>query len=197
MYAFQDGSSWWYSMRCAAGVSIRKPAANLREPRSIEMDQRDKDRIIWNLRSLPNELDDLLSGLDEETLRWRPIPNKWSIKEIMCHLRDMEREAYLARYNRMLTEDNPALPNVDQDRIANETNYIGQDASAALAEFKALRSKTIRTLEAAPVDAWSRTGTHETDGPMSIEQLVLRQIKGNDLNHLVQMKDIIRLKMPW
>ena len=82
------------------------------------MDQRDKDRIIWNLKSLPNELDDLLSGLEEETVRWRPIPNKWSIKEIMCHLRDMEREAYLARYKSILTDENPMLPNVDQYRIA-------------------------------------------------------------------------------
>lgn len=161
------------------------------------MDKRDKDRIIWNLRSLPNELDDLLNGLDEETMRWRPIPNKWSIKEIMCHLRDMEREAYLARYRKILSEQNPVLPNVDQDRLAIERDYLNQDAKATLAEFKALRTETIQTLNDAPVEAWSRSGVHETDGPMTIEQLVLRQIKGNDLNHLVQMKDIVRLKMPW
>ncbi|HSF22880.1 MAG TPA: DinB family protein [Blastocatellia bacterium] len=161
------------------------------------MDKRDKDRIIWNLRSLPNELDDLLNGLDEETMRWRPIPNKWSIKEIMCHLRDMEREAYLARYRKILSEQNPVLPNVDQDRLAIERDYLNQDVKAALAEFKALRAETIQTLNDAPVEAWSRSGVHETDGPMTIEQLVLRQIKGNDLNHLVQMKDIVRLKMPW
>lgn len=161
------------------------------------MDKRDKDRIIWNLRSLPNELDDLLNGLDEETLRWRPIPNKWSLKEIMCHLRDMEREAYLWRYQKILTEENPSLPNVDQDRLAVERDYVNQDAQAALAEFKKLREETIRTLDGIPVEAWLRGGSHETDGPMTIEQLVLRQIKGNDLNHLVQMKDIVRLKMPW
>jgi len=161
------------------------------------MDQRDKDRLLCNLKSLPNELDDLLNGLDEETLRWRPIPNKWSIKEIMCHLRDMERLAYLARYQRILSEDNPTLPNVDQDRIAAETDYINQDAKAALDEFKRLRWETIQTLASAPVEAWSRAGIHETDGPMTVEQLLIRQIKGNDLNHLVQMKDIVRLKMPW
>ena len=161
------------------------------------MDQRDKDRILWNLKSLPNELEDLLKDLDEETLRWRPIPNKWSIKEIMCHLRDMEREAYLARYRKMLTEENPYLPNVDQDRIAAESNYINQDAQNALDEFKWFRGETIKTLESASPEAWSRGGLHETDGPMTIEQLVHRQIKGNDLNHLVQMKDIVRLKMPW
>ena len=161
------------------------------------MDQRDKDRLLCNLKSLPNELDDLLKDLDEETLRWRPIPSKWSVKEIMCHLRDMERLAYLARYRRILSEDNPSLANVDQDRIAAETDYINQDASAALDEFKRLRWETIQTLASVPVEAWSRAGIHETDGPMTVEQLLIRQIKGNDLNHLVQMKDIVRLKMPW
>jgi hypothetical protein len=161
------------------------------------MEQRDKERILWNLRSLPNELDDLLNGLEEETLRWRPVPNKWSIKEIMCHLRDMESDAYLSRYRRILTEENPLLPNVDQDRLAAERDYINQNTEAALADFKKLRSETIRTLEAAPLESWSRSGVHETDGPMTIEQLIVRQIKGNDLNHLVQMKDIVRLKMPW
>ena len=153
--------------------------------------------MLWNLRSLPNELGDLLTELDEETLRWRPVPNKWSIKEIMCHLRDMERDAYLARYRRILAEDNPVLPNVDQDQLAIDRDYRNQDAMAALAEFKRLRASTIEILEATPTDSWSRSGVHETDGPLTIEQLLIRQIKGNDLNHLAQMKDIVRLKMPW
>jgi hypothetical protein len=161
------------------------------------MEQREKERLLWNLRSLPNELDDLVKGIDEETLRWRPVPNKWSIKEIICHLRDMEAEAYLARYRRMLTEDNPLMPNVDQDRLAVERDYINQDARTALARFKQLRAETVQTLQSSPVESWSRGGIHETDGPMTIEQLVHRQIKGNDLNHLVQIRDIVRLKMPW
>jgi DinB superfamily len=161
------------------------------------MDQREKDRLLCNLRSLPNELEDLLQDLDEETLRWRPIPNKWSIKEIMCHLRDMEREAYLARYQRIIGEEQPWLQYIDQDRLAYERDYINQDARQALEEFKSLRNETIQTLDSVPPEAWSRSGIHETDGPLNIEQLTHRQIKGNDMNHLVQMKDIVRLKMPW
>ncbi|HEY7547062.1 MAG TPA: DinB family protein [Blastocatellia bacterium] len=161
------------------------------------MDQREKERIIWNLKSLPNELDDLLAGLDDETLRWRPRPNKWAIKEIMCHLRDMESEAYLARYLRMLSEDNPLLPNIDQDKLAAERDYINQDAQTALEDFKRTRAMTVSTLEAAPVEAFSRAGVHETAGPLTVEQLTERQIKGNDINHLSQMKDIVALRMPW
>jgi len=161
------------------------------------MDQREKERILWNLRSLPNELEDLLSDLDEDTLRWRPRPNKWSVKEIMCHLRDMEREAYLARYQRILSEDNPLLPNVDQDRLAYERDYINQDAMAALAEFKELRAETVKTLEAAPVESYYRAGIHESDGPLTITQLIERQIRGNDINHMTQIKDILVFRMPW
>ncbi len=161
------------------------------------MNQIEKDRLLWNLKSFPNELDDLVRDLDEGTFRWRPIPNKWSLKETICHLRDVEREAYLARYRRMLTEDNPHLPNVDQDRLAYEGDYINQDVWSALNEFKRLRSETIQILESIPPEAWERGGVLEGTGQQSIEQLVVRQIKGNDLNHLVQMKDIVRLKMPW
>lgn len=161
------------------------------------MDQREKDRLLYNLRSLPNELADLLGDLDEETLRWRPIPNKWSIKEIMCHLRDMERLAYLPRYRRILDEDGPLMANVDQDRLAHESDYINQDSKGALDEFTKLRAETVKMLAEEPVENWSRAGIHEIHGPMTVEQMVNRQINGNDINHLNQMKDIVRLKMPW
>src|SRR5213595_3707621 len=120
------------------------------------MDQREKDRLLNNLRSLPNEVADLLGELDEELLRWRPIPNKWSIKEIMCHLRDMERLAYLARYEKIITEQNPYLENVDQNRLAYENDYLNQDTSAALEEFKRLRAETVKVLEAVSFDDWSK-----------------------------------------
>jgi hypothetical protein len=161
------------------------------------MDQREKDRLLNNLRSLPNELTDLLVDLDEEMLRWRPIPNKWSIKEIVCHLRDMERLAYLARYQKIAAEENPQLENVDQNRLAYENDYLNQNALEALEEFKKLRAETVQTLGAVALDDWGRGGVHQTDGPLTIEQLVNRQINGNDINHLTQMKDIVRLKMPW
>src|SRR5262245_31325050 len=160
------------------------------------MDTREKDRLLWNLRSLPNELMDLIDELDEETLRWRPIPDKWSVKEMLCHVRDIEREIFHPRYQAMLTEHEPALATVDPDRLAYERDYINQDAQTALAEFTRARSEVVRLLESAPVEAWSRRGQHRTRGLITVAQTAESQ-KDHDLNHLVKMKDIIRLKMPW
>jgi hypothetical protein len=158
--------------------------------------QREKERLLWDLKSLPNELDDLLGNLDEEMLRWRPIPNKWSIKEVLCHLRDIEREFHALRYRKLITEHEPYLPEVDQNRLAEAGDYINQDAVAARAEFKGFRDETVKMLEAAPAEDWDRAGNHWSGGRLTIAQLVARHCD-HDVKHLIQMKDVVRLKMPW
>ncbi|PYP85460.1 MAG: hypothetical protein DMF61_16505 [Blastocatellia bacterium AA13] len=160
------------------------------------MDQREKDRLIWNLKSLPNEIADLFRDLDAESLRWSPIPGKWSLTELICHLRDSESIAFVVRYKKFITEQNPVFQEMDQNRAAAEGDYLNQDAHAVLTEFKQLREESITLLESLPPDQWDRAGMHERTGPLSVEQLVVMQ-KEHDLNHLLQMKDIARLKMSW
>ena len=161
------------------------------------MEERDKGRLIANLKSLPNELEDLVEGLSDEELRWRPIPNKWSIAEILAHLRDVEREAFQVRLRRTIGEDTPTFELWDQDRAAADRDYLAQSGRAALGEFKALRAETVASLEAVPVDKWERVGVHPERGPATLEEQVTRQVKNHDLTHMIQIKDILRIKMPW
>lgn len=161
------------------------------------MEQRDKLRLLSNLRSLPNELDDLVEGMSDDELRWRPIPNKWSIAEILVHLRDVERDVFQVRLRRSLDEDTPTFELFDQERTAAERDYLAQSARQALGEFRALRTETADALERASVDQWSRVGVHPERGAKSVEDQVVWQVKNHDLGHLVQIKDILRIKMPW
>lgn len=161
------------------------------------MEERDKGRLIANLRSLPNELDDLVEGMSDDEMHWRPIPNKWSIGEILAHLRDVEREVFQLRLRRTLNEDNPVFELWDQEQAATERDYAEQSGRAALEELKALRAETADTLERVPVDEWQRVGIHPERGSATVEEQVTRQIKNHDLSHMVQVKDILRIKMPW
>lgn len=160
-------------------------------------EDRDKSRLLANLKSLPHELDDLVAGMSDDELRWRPIPNKWSIAEILVHLRDVEREVFQVRIRQTLLEDRPTFAAWDQERAAVERDYLSQSATAALAEFGEIRSQTAAFLESAPVDQWQRTGIHPARGEKTVEEMVTWQIKSHDLSHLVQIKDILRIKMPW
>jgi hypothetical protein len=161
------------------------------------MEERDRQRLIANLRSFPNELDDLVAGMSDDEMRWRPIPNKWSIGEILVHLRDVEREVFQLRLRRTLHEDNPTFELYDQNQVATDRNYFEQSGRSALDELKTLRAATASDLGSVPLEMWSRVGTHPDRGPLSVEEQVTRQIKNHDLSHLVQIKDILRIKMPW
>jgi hypothetical protein len=35
----------------------------------------------------------------------RPTPDQWSLTEVMCHLRDVEREIHQVRFRALLSED--------------------------------------------------------------------------------------------
>ena len=80
----------------------------------------------------PIRLKVALKGVSKKLLLWTPGPGKWSILEIVAHMRDMERDAYIARYRRILAEDNPTLPDIDGDLIALRDDYLlgatGNDA---------------------------------------------------------------------
>ncbi len=57
---------------------------------------------LATLEATPARLETALKGVSRKLSLWSPAPGKWSILEIVCHLRDMEREAYLDRYRRVL-----------------------------------------------------------------------------------------------
>jgi hypothetical protein len=128
--------------------------------------------------------------MDAGLVRWTPAPGKWSALEILCHMRDMEAEAYLARYRRILAEERPSLPDADGDRLAWERSYAGQEVGAALSEWRARRAEVLALLGGVREEQWSRVGVHETAGPLTMADLLRRHAVGNDEAHLRQMDSI-------
>ena len=55
------------------------------------MDQAERDALLAIVRSTPDRLKAALAGVSKRLLMWRPAPGKWSIHEIVCHMRDAER----------------------------------------------------------------------------------------------------------
>jgi hypothetical protein len=107
-------------------------------------------------------------------------------------MRDMEREAYLARYQRIVAEENPRLPDIDGDRYSLEGEYRAQKLGEVFRDWKRLRRETLRTLAGMRQDQWGRLGTHETAGPLSIDDFLRRHAVGNDQAHLGQVEAIKR-----
>lgn len=150
----------------------------------------ERRRLLAVLAATPARLKGLLKGVPRRLQLWSPAPGKWSMLEIVCHMRDMEREAYLERYRRILGEDEPRLPDIDGDRCALERDYRSQRLSEALREWQQLRRECLKLLRGVRGDAWRQRGVHESAGPITLDDLLRRHAIGNDEAHLLQLQTI-------
>ena len=150
----------------------------------------DRAAYVKTLAETPARLKAALKGVPKKLLLWTPGPGKWSMLEIVAHMRDMERDAYIARYRRILAEDNPALPDLDGDLIALRDDYRGLKLPELLRDWTKLRKECLKLLKSVKGAQWERIGTHEGVGPLSMEDYLRRQAVGNDEAHLGQIGTI-------
>jgi len=161
-------------------------------PEMTSLGVNERARHLETLAATPAALKAALRGVPRKLLLYTPAPGKWSILEILCHMRDMEREGYLERYTRILAENEPRLPDLNGDALAIERDYRGQKAGDVLRDWTRLRRESLRLLKKSKPEQWRRAGIHETAGRLSIDDLVVRHAVGNDLAHLAQIGAIKR-----
>ena len=94
---------------------------------------------IERLETMPAFVAAAVEGAPPDVLAFRPGPEEFSLLEQACHLRDLEREGYLVRVRRLLTEREPELQPFDGAAVARERRYFEQDAKLAAQEFAAAR----------------------------------------------------------
>ena len=156
------------------------------------MDEPERKHCIEILRATPARLKAALKGVPKAVVLWPPAPGKWSILEIACHLRDMEREAYLDRYRRILAEDTPSLPDVDGDTYSLEHDYRSQKLAEVVRDWIRLRRESLKLLAGVKRAEWDRAGVHETAGRLTLADFLRRHAHGNDEAHLGQIDAIKR-----
>ena len=140
-------------------------------------------------RSTPVTLRALVAGVDDALLKRRPVDDGWAIIEIVAHLVDTEERA-MKRVERMLHEDNPALPAYDPAELAEVRHYRSMALDERLGLFTSLRQTHVALLEGLDAAAWSRTGQHEETGEITIEALTAH-MAAHDAIHLAQIARIL------
>ena len=103
---------------------------------------------LERLGAMPAFVEAALHEAGEENYGLRPSADGFALVEHACHLRDLEREGYLVRVRRMLSENVPALDDFDGRKVASERDYASQDAHAAAQDFTAARRELLAVVGA-------------------------------------------------
>jgi hypothetical protein len=131
----------------------------------------------------PRTLRQAIAGMTDEQLRARPVPGKWSTREVVCHLVDFD-PILADRMKRILAEDRPQLLGADQNRFAAALAYDQRDIEEELALLEHTRSQLARILRNQPDSVLQRVGVHNERGPLTLAQLLT--IASGHIPHHVQ-----------
>ena len=156
----------------------------------------DRNEILATLRALPDEIDGLTAGLSDEQLRRRPSaptggrPDEieWSVLEVCCHLRD-SAEIEGLRIRRLVQEDDPTLEPYDQEALARDRNYQGDDIGRVRTAVRAFWGGLAYQLEGLSEADWQRAGTHPEQGPVTVAFRAQRMAE-HAREHLAQMRGV-------
>jgi FMN phosphatase YigB (HAD superfamily) len=129
----------------------------------------------------------MTAELDEHTWIQRPMDKEWAPNEIMCHMRDVEREVHIPRICAILSEETPHLSAFDTDRWAIERDYFSQSGPDAVTAYIQSRLETIAILEPLTQQGWSLPARHSIFGPTSLAE-VLKFAIDHDVLHLAQLR---------
>jgi hypothetical protein len=141
------------------------------------------------LQQTPSKLEHLLETLTPEDFETSYETDKWTAREIMAHLADVELMMGY-RLRQAIAEPSHTLQVMDQDTWA--TRYKKLEPSLAVETFRALRSWNLALFSTFGIEDWNKEVTHPERGTETVD-LMVSFLAGHDLNHLRHLEQIAGL----
>ncbi|NOT34400.1 MAG: hypothetical protein HOP12_09545 [Candidatus Eisenbacteria bacterium] len=145
------------------------------------------DALVTRLAEAPKRVESLRARTTE-THRWTspPGPDRWSAAMVLAHLRDVDREVFRPRVERMLTEVEPEIENQDAAAWAVERGYAATGPFAALSAWGLEREALVARLWPLRREALGRLAWHSVRGPVTLGDMVRNWVE-HDASHLRQL----------
>lgn len=119
----------------------------------------------------PGDLRASVAGMSPEQWVARPVPGRWSVLEVICHLADTD--ANIAhRLKRVLSEERPVFERVKPDLMLAALAYHDRDMEEELVYFDLGRRQIARILRASTAAAWERAGVVGNRGEKTVAEMV-------------------------
>lgn len=114
-----------------------------------------------------------ISGMSDDYLSASPIPFKWSTREVVLRLADMDL-VYADHMKHVIAEEEPKLLGIDDKLYASRLAYDKRNVDEEIRLIMAMRRHMGRILRAIDADDFKRKGIHSVEGPLTLADLLQR-----------------------
>ena len=122
---------------------------------------------LSRLKTQHEVIDVLISGLSEDELHSRPIPNKWSVHENIAHV-TCYQPTFLSRIKGILNQDNLYFEGYIPEEDPDFPKFLSMSAKELLAHQKEKRTEIVNLIFNLSNEQMKRTGIHSKFGYMNI-----------------------------
>ena len=112
--------------------------------------------IIVRLAAAPRRIAAATAGVPNSRLRAAPVPDAWSIVDILAHLR-ASADVWGGAIDQILSARRPTFKAISPYTWLKQTDYRSQDFSVLLRAYTRQRTALVRQLVALPARAWERS----------------------------------------
>jgi uncharacterized damage-inducible protein DinB len=149
----------------------------------------DYDLLLNELMKTPEKISQIISSIPEEMLT-KKIDNRWSIKENIGHLIDLE-ELHDARIDDFIAGKEILRPADLNNRKTDEANHNSKNISQLLIQLKQVRENFLERLSDLDASVRERVAIHprlnQPMRPIDMAQFVLE----HDEHHIQTIKELI------
>ncbi|PGK52018.1 hypothetical protein CN918_29965 [Priestia megaterium] len=142
--------------------------------------------LISILQGQLDALHQLSENLTIEEENYRYADDKWSVKEVIGHMADVERVLSYQIFS-IARGDSPTFQPFNKDKYMEHSTYNERPLQDILFELAAVRLATICLLKGSPDAIWLRKGT-ALDHPTTVRALAY-VIAGHDKHHQKILKE--------
>jgi hypothetical protein len=146
----------------------------------------EQEQWAIQIREIPIVFREALLLNNDDAIRHRPVEGEWSAIEVVGHMID-KMHIWASRVERILAEEQPALPGYDQDALVREHDYQHADPVVLIERLSQACGYYAAMVERVPTSALEREGMHEEFGPMTIRQCIEATLESVP-QHLAQLR---------
>ncbi|HLF73391.1 MAG TPA: DinB family protein [Anaerolineales bacterium] len=139
---------------------------------TLEPSFKSRQAVLGIMASTPAVLRSLSASLTEQQWRREPARDDWALNEIVCHLRDTEREVHHMQLNLLLERPETFIPRPDTSVWARERDYLHENGPAALTDFATARLEMLDRLKSLGGEVWARKARHAIFGPTDFTEII-------------------------
>jgi len=181
----------------APDAGVRGKLADLRlwiestDPATLIPSFKSVDSVLGILSATPAALNGLSCGLDSFAWSHEPTPDDWALTEIICHLRDTEREIHQMQIKLFRAQKVPFIPRPDTSVWASQRDYLHEDGVSALVEFNDARRETLAMIKRIETDEWEQRARHAIFGPTNFLEIA-SFMADHDRMHIQQVWNTLK-----